>query len=86
MPEQGWARLATHCENCAEGEASVLIVAAIRVTGTMRHISSVRYDACRVVSCRIVSLSLIGAQGDHYANFGIEIPQIGEAIPGQTNY
>jgi len=45
----------THCEKCAEGEASVLVVAAIRVTGTMRLL----LRTVRCVSCRVVSLGLI---------------------------
>ena len=41
----------THCENCTDGEASVLVLGAIRVV-TMRHITSILCDACRVALCR----------------------------------
>ena len=49
VPEYGWQEgRPTHRENCAQGEASVLVLAAIRVM--MRHISSLLYDARRIVS------------------------------------
>ena len=49
----GWKEgVATHRENCAQGEASVLVLAAIRVT--MGHISFLLYDTRRVSSCRVV--------------------------------
>ena len=39
--------VATHRENCVQGEASVLVLAAIR--DAMRHISFLLYDARRIV-------------------------------------
>ena len=47
MSEHAWKGFATHCEDCAERKASVLVLAAIRPHVMTRHIP---YCTTRIVS------------------------------------